>query len=83
MRRQREQLAVACDKAAALQREQDAPRGGARQLRGARDVAQRHRAGRFAEGLQQTKPAVETFDEIGGAFFAALSRQLRHLPLVP
>ena len=71
MRRQREQLAVAGDKAAALQREQDAARGGARQVGGARDVAQRHRARSIAERLQQAQAAVEALDEIGGALLAA------------
>ena len=80
MRRQGKQLAVACDKAAALQREQDAPRGRPRQLGGPRDVAQRHRAGRFAERLQQAQAAVETLDEIGGALLAAFTLQLRHWP---
>ena len=44
VRRQREQLAVGRDEAAALEREENAARGGARQVGGAREVAQRHRA---------------------------------------
>ncbi|MGY3107540.1 hypothetical protein ACVWW7_004167 [Bradyrhizobium sp. LM6.9] len=51
MRRQREQLAVAGDEAAALEREQHASRGGARQIGGTSQIAQRHRAGRGAKTL--------------------------------
>src|SRR4051812_10205923 len=78
MRRQREQLAVGRDVAAMRQREENASRGRARQLSGARDVAQGHRARGLAEHLQQPQTAVEALDEIGGALLAVLAFQLWH-----
>ena len=48
-----------------------------------RDVAQRHWARRFAEGLQQAQAAVEAFDKIGGALLAALTLQLWHWLICP
>ena len=71
MRRQREQLAVAGDVAAVLQREQDASGGGARKLARRRDLAQGHRRRPRGEGLQQPQTAVEAFDKVGGAGDAA------------
>src|SRR2546430_2424119 len=79
MRRQRKQLAVGRDKTAMRKREQDAARGGAWQLRGAGDVAERHRAAGCTERLQQAQAAVETLDEIGGTLLAVLAFQLWHL----
>ena len=72
--RQREQLAVAGDEAAALEGEENAARGGARQIGGAREIAQRHRAVGGAELLQQAQAAVEALDEIGGALRRYRSR---------
>jgi hypothetical protein len=73
------ELAVGCDEAGALQSEQDAARRGARQLGGTGEIAQRHRAARGAEFLQQTQTAVEALDEIGVALLNVAAFQLRHL----
>ena len=80
MRRHRKQFAVTGDKAAALQREQDAACGGARQVGGAGDVAERHRTGHVAERLQEAQAAIEALDKIGSAFLAAFAFQLWHGP---
>ncbi len=79
MRRQREQLAVGRNKAAALEREEDAARGGTRQLRGAREITQCHRTAGGAEFLQQPQAAVETLDEVGGTLLAVTALQLWHV----
>jgi len=66
------------DKAAMREREEDAPCSGARQLGGASEVAERHRAAGRAEHLQQAQAAVETLDEIGGTLLAVPALQLWH-----
>ena len=78
MRGQREQLAVGGDKTAMRQGEQDAARGGARQIGGTREVAQRRRTGDGAEHLQQAKPAIQRLDEVGGALVLVGPLQLGH-----
>ncbi|MHC2160250.1 hypothetical protein ACVL5V_002671 [Bradyrhizobium ottawaense] len=78
MRCQREQLAIAADKTAALEREQHTSGGGARQVRGAGEIAQRHRAGRRAEALQQAQAAIERFDEIRRALVGLAPLQFGH-----
>src|SRR4051812_13331270 len=78
MWRQREQLAIAADEAAALEREQHAPRGGAWKLCGTAEIAQRHRPCCGAEALQQAQPAIEALDEIRRAIVALASLQLGH-----
>src|SRR3954447_23177820 len=50
----------------------------ARSLSGTGEIAQRHRAGRDAEALQQAQPAIEALDEIRRAFVALASLQLGH-----
>src|SRR5260370_23886047 len=81
MRGECEQLAVGGDKAGAFEGEEDASRGRARQLRGAREVAQCHRAAGAAEFLQQAQTAVETLDEVGGTLVAIAALQLWHVAL--
>jgi hypothetical protein len=51
---------------------QDTAGGGARQLGGAGEIAQRHRTAGGAKHLKQPQAAIEAFDEVGGALLAAL-----------
>ena len=79
-RRQPEQLAVARDQAGTLEREQNAPRGRARQVGGFGEIAQRHRLLAAAKQLEHPQAAVEAFDEIRRAAVVRLTLafQFRH-----
>ena len=70
MRRQREQFAVACDEAGVLKREENAPRGGARQAGGPAISLSVIGAGRAPNACSSAQAPIEAFDEIGGAGFA-------------